>query len=132
MAAYVVLWFAVIGPGHTRGIVKLVSGQASASCCAVGVLEIKYGQGSTPGDAASSNTPASSSNKPTDPTKPTNSSGNCAICHLNATLHSPVVVEFTLPVLELLEVVSPSVPLTVDAVTVAQTYRGRAPPNHLL
>jgi hypothetical protein len=118
MAAYAVLWFAVIGPGHQRGLVTLPGSEAAAapSCCAVGVLEISDRQAPTP----------------SKPDKPTNRSKDCAVCYLNAMLNLPVQVQISVPLLELSALIEPSAPVEVDAITFWRTYRGRAPPiSHL-
>jgi hypothetical protein len=81
LALYVLVWFNVVVPAHTRGMITLQPGTgetiASSSCCS--------------SEAASSD-PAD----PSQPAKP-KSRGPCAVCYVAATYTTiaPFVFDFT-------------------------------------
>lgn len=79
LACYVFAFFAIIVPGHTRGIVTVAGSQAGIGCCA--------------SDASSG---------PTDGPTPTQRA-NCAVCHIAAMYTVPPVYVFYVEPLDRVE-----------------------------
>ena len=96
------LFFNVVVPSHTRGMIQLPGSKAVASCCAP-----KPGK-SSPCD-----------NKRTE---------NCAICNLAARVTLPPVIEFAPKPTGLLEILPPVAREEFVAHDFVPTYLGRAPP----
>jgi hypothetical protein len=104
------IWFNVIVPGHTRGIVQLpgsTSVQSCPSCCCE----------TSPGTNNSKSTP------------PANRTGNCAICFFAAHLTIPPTIDLSLPRLNFLhrlnaEIAEKSIPFTI-----LLTFDSRGPPT---
>lgn len=110
LTGFVLLWFAVIVPGHQRGMLRLPGGEAISSCCMKsGRLTVDHGE-----QAPRRSTPA--------PVR------DCAICHFTLTLDVPPLPDLFIPVSAPVEVLPAErtgrtwVDPTID------TWRQRGPP----
>src|SRR4051794_33155032 len=80
------LFFNVIIPGHTRGVIQLAGSQSQASCCAS-----RHGE--------SKQTPCDNKR-----------AANCAICAFAARLTVPLAIDFAPPPTGLVAILRPSAP----------------------
>ena len=101
-----VLWLAVIAPGHTRGKISTESRENKRihSCCAP-----RPDSGDQP------------RRKP-DPVR------HCALCYLNANLDLPVTIDLTSRLTGLLERLSPETAQTIHVPVLVLPISGRGPP----
>src|SRR3954468_1541541 len=97
------LFFNVVIPGHTRGMIQL-GGTRSASCCA--------GKQGNPKEI------------PADK----NGASHCAVCAFAAQMSVPPGIDFAPAPIGLAEILPVSKAQQVDSVTSVRTYLGRAPP----
>lgn len=106
--AWVVLWLAVIAPGHERGMIRTDSPEKSdkASCC------------------ASHGSSESSDKKPSKD----DAARHCALCYLNASLDLPLTFDLSLYLFGLLERLPLEAAQAIDAAEPDLPFNGRAPP----
>ena len=109
-------WFAVVLPGHQRGVVKLPGADASPGYTSGPQCALCEWTGGEPGandDAPPSRRPAPS---------------HCALCQLIAVLDAPPITNLDAPVAGLAEVLTVSLPDRTGLSEPPHVYLGRAPP----
>lgn len=123
MLLFLALWFGVIAPGHTRGVIKMGSGSscsaqvqtsgdaAGMSCCAMPSLADRDDE-TQDSEQAPLEDPASC----------------CAICYLNSTLQTPEAISFAPGFVGLIAQLSPPPMFGQEAEPHFSPIHGRAPP----
>jgi len=87
MLLWVGFWFAVIAPGHMRGVVKTLDGATPGEGVTQPVIAGLACPSCVPADPVA---PSESSEIPEGPGNPgVPTGGDCLICHINATLTVP-------------------------------------------
>jgi hypothetical protein len=121
MLLFISLWFGVIAPGHTRGVIKM----GGASSCSPQV------QGSDAiGGMSCCAMPARADRDEDDAhqDRPEDPAACCAICYLNTTMQTPQVISFTPGLVGVIDELTPP-PLTGQAAEAHfSPIHGRAPP----
>jgi hypothetical protein len=104
LASYLFIWFAVIIPGHRRGIITVPGTTPTCDCC-----------------CCCDQTAAS-------PHAPPQSSKNCAICYFAAHLDIPPVADLSLPPMGLVDRLDPPAAERGIQRIVLMPYHSRGPP----
>lgn len=115
---FISLWFGVIAPGHTRGVIKLSGTEQEQgqpdSCC---VRPIAH-----PADSTKQDSSDSQKHPPVD------SATGCAVCYLNSILDTPDKPVFVTFCTGLLTELEPLEPLGLSSILVHLLAHIRGPP----
>mgnify|MGYP006983103404 CR=1 FL=1 len=122
---FVLLWFAVIAPGHTRGTIKLAGPDA---CCAPAVeskpAPVMDSCCVMPASESAKDSHCSDEEQP----KPTDPASCCAICYFNATLQVTAPYQLTLLAGDVIAQLTPLAPATIQAHHHFEALSRRGPP----
>lgn len=100
--AFTCAWFGVLAPVHQRGVVQLPGSSPAKDCC---TTKPKHGD-----------------------TAPVRNTGNCAVCHLIATLDLPSTTDLSVGVLQLVEIARTPTPQPAFVAPRHPPFYSHAPP----